>query len=415
MAVVEGFSKETIRAFQKTVDFYYWKGIPVARAWPDWSNFKPSANQKLSMAAMAASRVGIKQISPELRKTYRALTFGKRANWLDVVTGSFLRGWKITRANPPVLLDIVFEKQDTQWKITAQFDHSSNIYASVLSRVYVSETEYHEKKGMDSPCVEPPFGPLVLDPDTPPEDPPVPFRSRGEKVLPEGVEVGWGGGNYLQASRVCHETSPGGLCGCFNAWRDWRYQFDSGFTGGAADTLWEFGKMALYLGGPRWKLNVGAQLPRDQVVMSNWYNYYPDTPPATVRFYVEENSGWPIRGGVHLSSLPDVDWVVHPGWQWLSAPCPSSWYGGAYVYGWWTPAWRINWCPPQDDELYGAQVRYKGPGTKVILHPAGVGAEYNFYIPREIVEPQPDPRILFCWDIFDPFPACSQVPVPFPK
>lgn len=105
MAVVSGFSKETIRRYKDKIDFYYWKGIPVARKWPDRSPKKPSAGQKASMAAFSEANARLKLLSPHLIDTWRSLSVGKSYFWADEFRGKFMKYWSKFREYPNIMLE----------------------------------------------------------------------------------------------------------------------------------------------------------------------------------------------------------------------------------------------------------------------------------------------------------------------
>lgn len=105
MAKVSGFSLATIRKYKGLIDFYYWKGIPCARKWPDWSHPKLSAGQKASMAAFSQAMTDLKQVSPHVRETWKSLLFGKAPSWIDEYKSRYMGFWKIYKTYPAVMVD----------------------------------------------------------------------------------------------------------------------------------------------------------------------------------------------------------------------------------------------------------------------------------------------------------------------
>jgi len=105
MAVVFGFSKQTIRKYKGLIDFYYWKGIPCARKWPDWSHPKLSAGQKASMAAFKQCMIDLKKMTPHVREMWKAFTVGKAPAWVDVYKANYMGYWKIHKSYPAVMVD----------------------------------------------------------------------------------------------------------------------------------------------------------------------------------------------------------------------------------------------------------------------------------------------------------------------
>jgi len=105
MAKVSGFSKATIRRYKDVIDFYYWKGIPVARKWPDRSPKKPSAGQQASMAAFSEANASLKKLSTHLREYWASLAKGKSYSWPDEFRGKFMKYWSKTREYPAIMID----------------------------------------------------------------------------------------------------------------------------------------------------------------------------------------------------------------------------------------------------------------------------------------------------------------------
>jgi len=105
MAVVSHISKETIRRYKNIIDFYYWKGIPCARKWPDRSPKKPSEGQKASMAAFSEANHRLKELSPHLREYWASISVGKSYFWADEFRGKFMKYWSKYREYPPMMVD----------------------------------------------------------------------------------------------------------------------------------------------------------------------------------------------------------------------------------------------------------------------------------------------------------------------
>jgi hypothetical protein len=110
MAKVQHISLAMIRTLAGVVDFYYWCGVPVARAWPVMKVKERSPAVLASAAAFKNSRSDLRQISPEVRAAWQAIGIGKKAAWLDVYTGSYLKVWKANKILPPVLTGFSVER-----------------------------------------------------------------------------------------------------------------------------------------------------------------------------------------------------------------------------------------------------------------------------------------------------------------
>ena len=70
MAIVKSFSAEMVRDLSGVVDFYYWKGIPVARLWPRKSKIPPSEAMISAQAAFTQSRIDLRSVSCAVRAAW---------------------------------------------------------------------------------------------------------------------------------------------------------------------------------------------------------------------------------------------------------------------------------------------------------------------------------------------------------
>jgi len=81
-----------IAGFKGTIDFYYWKGIPVARSWPK------SPGKLRSQAVMAqwptfiyAAREWV-NLSPAVQAAYKELATNSGLSGRDMQVRSYLQG-----------------------------------------------------------------------------------------------------------------------------------------------------------------------------------------------------------------------------------------------------------------------------------------------------------------------------------
>lgn len=105
MGKVKSFNAEIIDKLSGIVDFYYWKGIPVARAWPKETKLLPSAAMLASQLAFKQSRLDLRQVSGKTRAAWADVSFGINQAWVDYYTMVYMRIWKEERRYPPVLTD----------------------------------------------------------------------------------------------------------------------------------------------------------------------------------------------------------------------------------------------------------------------------------------------------------------------
>lgn len=103
MAKVSAFSQEMVRDLFGVIDFYYWKGIPVARQWPRVSSVPPSEAMLGARNAFTQSRVDLRSVSGATRESWAAFSHGKKQAWLDYYTSIYMRCWKLQKTLPPVV------------------------------------------------------------------------------------------------------------------------------------------------------------------------------------------------------------------------------------------------------------------------------------------------------------------------
>jgi len=415
MAKVDHFDKGMIRALQETVDFYYWKGIPVARAWPDWSNFKPSARQRESMAAMKESRQAIAEVGADLRELYRSITTGRKAAWLDILTGTFMRGWKVARTAPPVMTGITIEDVGEKWIVKSKWTHSSEIYAAIILGVHEDEPEWKEKKGGVSECTEPPFGPILPDPETPPYEPPKPLLIPGTLVEGEYIEVApiWLGARLVYWAM---EGDADPEEACRKAWETLKWKIENGWYS-VYEGQYLANITAIRVNNWPRSGSTGVQITdgwtRYNFLMGPWYTYSPDKPPASVKIRIYNPSE-------HLGGVMEWDGIPEPfalatGWNIKTFAFPGEWWGGATAGGWFGGSTAVEFCPAIAQQSTGLWPSKQASGEWVRLYEEPKDIEYEHEIPKDVVEDEPDPRLIFYWDYIEEFLRCPVVPIPVRK
>jgi hypothetical protein len=105
MAKVRHISQAMIDSLRGTIDFYYWRGIPVVRTWPKKSTVPASPAMLAARAAFTASRVDVKTVGPAVRAEWVATATGEKQAWLDYFTYAYMSVWKSTGQYPPVVTD----------------------------------------------------------------------------------------------------------------------------------------------------------------------------------------------------------------------------------------------------------------------------------------------------------------------
>jgi len=408
MAIVKGFNRETIRAFSRTVDFYYWKGIPVARAWPDWSNFKPSENQALSMAAYTEANAQIKKISGRLRAYYRALTAGQKSSWLDVVRGSFMRTWKQYRVYPPVLLDAEMTDEGDSWKVITSWSHSSDIKAAILADVYDDEKQNIEKKGIPAECTKPPYGPLVLDPDVPPDEPPEPLLIPGTLIHWDEVELATGMGytSYYRWQGAGPAAVPNPCQAAWNLCLGKRWTSFSGVQNV------EEGAQGVRYPGDLMGVTVRQRKANLTINMNSWVALHPDDWPDGGELWLY-NYREPAAG--RLKWLPAFEGRSVGYWlNKISFSFLEEWKSGGVKTSELTPDAPPIYCPGGIGDHPGFWIPGYDQPPRCIVYPKQEGVIYEHDIPKEVIPPEVKrPREWYRWEIqTDVWGECAQVPFP---
>jgi len=156
MAKVSHISRETIKALSGQIDFYYWKKIPVARKWPDWTNFKPSQNQQKSMQQFKEIRQAIKGISNKVRDNWRQATTGKTNSWVDLFTYLSFQQYKAGQQQIQYLQDYTKTETDEEITIELTLSTTGQIKAEISDGFYKSTRRVVKQKGKNQVCHDPP-------------------------------------------------------------------------------------------------------------------------------------------------------------------------------------------------------------------------------------------------------------------
>lgn len=81
-----------ISGFKGTIDFYYWMGIPVARAWPKSPGKIRSAAVMAEWPAWTYAAKEWSNISPEIQAAYNEWSTNSGLSGRDMFTRSYLTG-----------------------------------------------------------------------------------------------------------------------------------------------------------------------------------------------------------------------------------------------------------------------------------------------------------------------------------
>lgn len=84
----------TIAESKGIIDFYYWKGIPVARKWPAFTRttFTDPEIQSQALFTLVAKATGA--VSTQLADLYKALPQADGTTWVDLFRATYMgAGW----------------------------------------------------------------------------------------------------------------------------------------------------------------------------------------------------------------------------------------------------------------------------------------------------------------------------------
>lgn len=70
-------------AFRHRVDFYYWKGVPVARSWPRKSTQPRTPGEIVTSQAFAAAAIITGAIGSPVRASFLEIQVGHGVTWVD--------------------------------------------------------------------------------------------------------------------------------------------------------------------------------------------------------------------------------------------------------------------------------------------------------------------------------------------
>lgn len=78
----------TVLALRGRVDFYYWKGIPVARSWPKKSSPYRTPGEILSSQKFVVMAKAPGMLPPYFREAWKTLYPGIGVTWVDAARAS---------------------------------------------------------------------------------------------------------------------------------------------------------------------------------------------------------------------------------------------------------------------------------------------------------------------------------------
>jgi len=392
MARVKFFNAETIRAYQKTVDFYYWKGIPVARKWPDWSNFKPSPAQKLSMEAMRESRRRIAEITPDLREMYRQVQTGKKANWLDVVTARFMVGWGKTRLYPPVLTSARVVDAGANYEVISTWTGGTNVWLGIELDTVSNVTKYREKKGIEAPYKDEPSGDVMLEESDPV---PIPYHQKPQPYTSGETWISCQSGNaYFFKLPYGQDADPAVAIG--QVWD--RFASANSWMGGFTN----IGRISTYGGitgdGQYWVQGQQRGV-QGRIKMTNWYRAHPGVDPQYIKIYFQASVFDGLAGSVDIENVGVLGMV--PFGQGVGFECPAEWKINGRFYKKFFGSGDDNFGSTFDGKTHGFEFTWNTPAPPYIYGYLVDPGKIKHVIPKADLPQVRRKRYWYIWDYND--------------
>jgi len=91
MAIIKEMAgKKVIDGFRGVIDFYYYMGLPIARAWPRSPGKKRSPAVMAQWAAWSYASKHWNYLSPEVRRAYEQTATGSSLNGRDLYMKAYI-------------------------------------------------------------------------------------------------------------------------------------------------------------------------------------------------------------------------------------------------------------------------------------------------------------------------------------
>lgn len=93
MAVLDAMPEAAIiSAMTGCVDFYLWKGIPVARMWPTWPKREPHPDERVNQDAFRYINTHLKDIPDFILDQFKSMAASTPYTWKDLVVKAYMKG-----------------------------------------------------------------------------------------------------------------------------------------------------------------------------------------------------------------------------------------------------------------------------------------------------------------------------------
>lgn len=85
-----GLSQATVDTLAGSIDFYYWKGMLVARKWPRWPRRLPHPDEKDAQDSFAYASRMWKWLPTFLKDQYRIMAVSTPVTGRDIFTRAYI-------------------------------------------------------------------------------------------------------------------------------------------------------------------------------------------------------------------------------------------------------------------------------------------------------------------------------------
>jgi len=93
MAIIKAMvAQKVIDGFKGVIDFYFYMGVPCARAWPKKPSQIRNANVRAQWPVFTTAAKLWREISPELRQAYEQMTVGTNLTAKDMFFRGYISG-----------------------------------------------------------------------------------------------------------------------------------------------------------------------------------------------------------------------------------------------------------------------------------------------------------------------------------
>lgn len=163
MCKVAPFSRAQVKAFRRVIDFCYWRGIPIARKWPEWKYPAATDKQLEFQNVMRVSRVFLKEIDPAIVLFWHNIFQGKKPSWIDRYTSQFISAYQLLGAEiPPWLSRIQFDHLSPDLQVSFVVSGEGEYSVAALKKPLVQQITYKKTKGIGFPCYDAYYPPPLI-------------------------------------------------------------------------------------------------------------------------------------------------------------------------------------------------------------------------------------------------------------